>query len=165
MRRTGVTCRNGTTNHENDGHASPPSVSPVPLLCVLCPALSCSLCYQVHSSARCHLFLFSRRPMNAPKRLKKRDEIKTRGFADGFRESAQVHRHHDALVSSGVQNCAKGTRREAPTASSHRHGDASVFGPNDADRRWEPVGHRFLRMNHYSLLQQPKHGHTTQGLT
>ena len=43
-RRTGVTCRNGTTNHENDGHAPPPSVSPVPLLCVLCPALSCSLC-------------------------------------------------------------------------------------------------------------------------
>ena len=43
-RRTGVTCRNGTTNHENDGHAPPPSVSLVPLPCVLCPALSCSLC-------------------------------------------------------------------------------------------------------------------------
>ena len=41
---TGVTCRNGTTNHTNDRHVPSPSVSTVPLLCVLCPALSCSLC-------------------------------------------------------------------------------------------------------------------------
>ena len=52
-----------------------------------------------------------------------------------------MQRYHDALVSSGVQNSAKGAHREAQTASIHGHGDASVFGPNDADR---PKGHRFL---------------------
>ena len=84
------------------------------------------------------VFLFTRPPMNAPNRLK-HDEIRKRGFADGFWETAQVQRDHNALVSTGVQNCAKGTHREAPTASIHGHGDASVFGPNDADRRGAPV--------------------------
>ena len=72
--------------------------------------------------------------MKAPKGLKP-DEIKKRGFADGFRGRAQMQRDHNALVSTGVQNCAKGTHGEAPTASIHGHGDASVFGPNDADCR------------------------------
>ena len=48
-------------------------------------------------------------------------------------------RCNDALVSTGVQNCAKCTHWEAPTASIHGHGDASVFHPNDADRRGAPV--------------------------
>ena len=41
----------------------------------------------------------------------------------------------------------------APTASIHRQGYASVFGPNDADRRGAPVpwDTSFLRMNHCSL--------------
>ena len=38
-------------------------------------------------------------------------------------------------ISIGVRNCA----REVPTASIHGHGDASVFGPNDTDRRGAPV--------------------------
>ena len=68
----------------------------------------------------------------------------------------------DQNASTGVQNRAKGTHREAPTASTHGHGDASVFGPNDADRRGRayPTGYRFLRMNHHNLKQQPLHGHT-----
>ena len=57
-------------------------------LCCVCSALLCrvrrALCYQVHSSVRCHLFLFTPLPMNAPNRLT-HDEIKKRGFADGFR--------------------------------------------------------------------------------
>ena len=65
----------------------------------------------------------------------KHDDVKKGGFADGFWGRAQVQRDHNALVSTGVQNCAKGNQREAPTASIHGHGDASVFGPNDADRR------------------------------
>ena len=72
--------------------------------------------------------------MNAPNRLK-HGEIKKRAFADGFRVRAQVQRDHNVLVSTGVQNCPKGTHREAPTASIHGHDDASVFRPNDADRR------------------------------
>ena len=75
---------------------------------------------------------------NVPKRNDQPRERK-RGFADGFRGRAQVQRDHTALVSTGVQNCAKGAHREAPTASIHGHGDASVFGPNDADRRWALV--------------------------
>ena len=46
-RRTGVTCRSGTTNHESDGHAPLPPVSLVPLPCVLCPAR----CARVKSTA------------------------------------------------------------------------------------------------------------------
>ena len=49
-----------------------------------------------------------------------------------------MQRDQNKFVSAGVQNCAKGTHREAPTASIHRHGDASVFA-NDADRRGAPV--------------------------
>ena len=48
-----------------------------------------------------------------------RDEIKKRVFADGFWGRAQVQRDHNALVSTGVQNCPKGTHWEAPTASIH----------------------------------------------
>ena len=76
--------------------------------------------------------------MNAPNRLQ-HDEIKKRGFTDGFRERAQVQRDQNAPVSAGVQNCVEGTHREAPTASIRGHGDASVFGPNDAGRRGAPV--------------------------
>ena len=50
-----------------------------------------------------------------------------------------MQRDHNAVVSTGVQNCAKGTHREAPTASIRGRDDASVFGPNDADRRGAPV--------------------------
>ena len=134
-RRTGVTCRNGTTNH---GHAPPLRVARASAVCAVPCSLRCALCCQVHSSVQCHLFLSTRPPMNAPKRLE-HDEIKTRGFADGFRGRAQVQRDQNALVSTGVQNCAKGTHWEAPTASIHGHGDASLFHPNDADRRGAPV--------------------------
>ena len=77
---------------------------------------------------------FTQPSMNAPNRLK-HDEIKKRGFADGFRGRAQVQRDHNALVSTG----------EAPTASIHGHVDAAVFGPNDADRRGRacPMATRF----------------------
>ena len=117
-RRTGVTCRNGTTRWS---------------LCCVCCALLCSLCAVLSCPPQCTMSSvpFSRPPTNAPTRLK-HDEIKTRGIADGFRGGG-------ALVSPGVHNCAKGTHREAPTASIHGHGDASVFGPNDADRRGAPV--------------------------
>ena len=71
--------------------------------------------------------------MSAPNRLE-HDEVKERGAADGFWGRAQVQRDHNGLVSTGVQNRAKGTHREAPTASIHGHGDASVFEPHDADR-------------------------------
>ena len=136
-------------------------------LCCVCSALLCrdrrALCYQVHSSVRCHLFLFTPPPMNAPNCLNMtRSRSEASPTASG---RAQVQRDHNALVSSGVQNCAKGTHREAPTASIHGHGDASVFGPNDADRRGRacPMGYRFLRVDHNSLKQQPSHGHTTLG--
>ena len=76
-----------------------------------------------------------------------------------------MQRDRDAHVNTGVLNCAKGTHRETPTASIHRHGDASVFGLNDADRRGAPVlwDTGFLRVNHDSLKQQPLHWHTTSG--
>ena len=76
--------------------------------------------------------------MNAPSRPK-HDEIKKQSCADFFWGTAQVQRDQNALVSTGVQNCAKGTHREAPTASIHGHGDASVFRPSDADLRVAPV--------------------------
>ena len=44
--------------------------------------------------------------MNTPNGLK-HGEIKKRGFADCFRGKAQVQRDRDAIVSTGVQNCAK----------------------------------------------------------
>ena len=68
--------------------------------------------------------------MNTPNCLS-HDEIKKRGFADGFREETPL----SVLEFRTVQRV-----REAPTAPIHRHGDASVLvGPNDADRRGAPV--------------------------
>ena len=78
-----------------------------------------------------------------------------------------MQRDHNVLATAGVQNCALGTHREAPTASIHRHGDASVFGPNDADSRghacpmvWDTG---FYERTNASLKEQPLHGHTTPG--
>ena len=104
-RRTGVTCRSGTTNHENDGHAPPPSMSPVPPLCVLCPALSCSLCALFSSPQQRTMSSAPLYPTaNECSESLKRDEIKKRGFADGVRGRAQVQRDHDALASTGGSN-------------------------------------------------------------
>ena len=133
-------------------------------VCAVPCSVRCALCYHVHLSVRCHLFLFSRPPMNAPNRLK-HDEIKKRGFADGFRERAQMQRDHDALVSSGVQNCAivlTGRLQPRPSTdmvklpSSVRTTQTAVGAPVLRDTV-------FLRMNHNRLKQQPLHGHTTQG--
>ena len=81
-------------------------------LCCVCCALPCRVrcapCSQVHNSARCHLFLFTRSRMTAPIRSK-HDEIEKRGVADGPQGRAQVQRNHDALVCTRFQNCAKGT--------------------------------------------------------
>ena len=88
--RTGATCRNGTTN----GQAPPPSVSLVPLLCVLSPALSCSLCAVLSSPQQ--------RTMSSVLFYPTADEypasLKTwRGFADGFWGRAQVQRDRSEL--------------------------------------------------------------------
>ena len=88
-RRTGLTCRDGTTNHENDGHAPPPSVSLVPLLCVLCPALSCSLCAVLSSPHQRTMPSVPFYPTADEWSVSlEKDEIKKRGFADGFRPGA-----------------------------------------------------------------------------
>ena len=96
---------------------TPHSVSPVPCAvpCSVVFAVRCALCNHVHSSVRCDLFLFTRPPMNAPHRLK-HDEIKKRGFADGFRRRAQVQRDHNALVSSElcIRNSRGGSNRVHP---------------------------------------------------
>ena len=61
----------------------PPSVSQVHLQCVLCPALSCSLCAVLSKSTAAYDVICSYLT-RAPNRLK-HDENKKRGSADGFR--------------------------------------------------------------------------------
>ena len=108
------------------------------LLCVCC-ALLCSLfavrcAIQVHSSVRCHLFLFTHARICLKNMTRSRREASP--TASGGEPRCTRPRRPRQYWSS---DCAKGTHREAPTASIHGHGDASVFGPNDADRRGAPV--------------------------
>ena len=112
-----------------------PSVSPVPLPCVLCPALSCSLCAVLSSPQQRTMPPVPVFPTanECPETLKNVTRTRSEVSPTASGGELQVQRDQNALVSTGVQNFAKCTHREAPTASIHRHGDASVFGPNDAD--------------------------------
>ena len=135
-RRTGVTCRNGTTNHVNDGHAPPPPVLPVPLLRVLCPAL-----WRTMSSVPFY-------PTDeCSESLKKHDEIKKRGFADGFRESPGATRPQRPPL----QFVATTVTRAHHSRILHDDQDqraARIFRDLETDRRahddrvrWDPVVH------------------------
>ena len=115
---------------------------------------------QVHSNVRCHLFFFTRPPMSASNGLK-HDDIKKRGFANGFRGEPRCNETitpSPLLEFRIVQRVLTGRLQPRPSTD-------MVMLPSSVRTTPTAVG----RLSHgipgfyESLKQQPLHGHTTQG--
>ena len=128
-------------------HTPPPSVSPVPLLCVLCLALSCSLSAVLSSPQQ-------RTMSSVPNRLKP-DEIKKRGFADGFRGN-----ENSVLEFRTVQSALTERFQPRPSTDMVMLPSKQVRTTPTAVGPPVPQDTCVSRMNHNSLKQQPLHGHT-----